>query len=118
MTVLDVCVTDFTITWDPFNSDPICGPVSYDVRISPSDGVVTTLNATTYWVVKFSNDFARLTSASNFTVTVVAVNSYGSGEPAMINVNTPNLSEVVPSSKWYRTGHVICTHILNSLKRK
>ena len=111
-------MTDFTITWDPFNSDPICGPVSYDVRISPSDGVVTTLNATTYWVVKFSNDFARLTSASNFTVTVVAVNSYGSGEPAMINVNTPNLSEVVPSSKWYRTGHVICTHILNSLKRK
>ena len=95
----DVCVTDFTISWDPVLGDPLCGPVSYDVRISPSDGVVTTLNATTYWVVKFSDDFARLTSASNFTVTVAGVNNGGNGESAMINVDTPDLSEAVPSSE-------------------
>jgi len=97
--VSDVCVTDFTISWDPVLGDPLCGPVSYDVRISPSDGVVTTLNATTYWVVKFSDDFARLTSASNFTVTVAGVNNGGNGESAMINVDTPDLSEAVPSSE-------------------
>ena len=95
----DVCVTDFIICWDPVLGDPLCGPVSYDVTISPSDGVVTTLNATTYWVVKFSDDFTRLTSASNFTVTVAGVNNGGNGESAMINVDTPDLSEAVPSSE-------------------
>jgi len=94
--VSDVCVTDFTLSWDPVLGDPACGPVSYNVTISPSDGVVTTLN---YWVVKFSNNFTRLTSASNFTVTVAGINSVGNGESAMINVDTPDLSEAVPSSE-------------------
>ena len=99
--VSDVCVNDFTISWNPVLGDPLCGPVSYNMTISTTDKEETTLNATTFSVFKASADFTRLTSASNFTVTVVAVNSYGSGEPAMINVSTPDLSEAVPSGKRY-----------------
>ena len=38
--------------------------------------------------------------ASNFNVTVVGVNRVGRGEPRVINTETPELSQAVPTSEW------------------
>ena len=90
----DICVSTFTISWDPVTSDLVCGPVSYNVTISPSDGVrIMRITNTIYSV-------AITSVASNFNVTVVGVNRVGRGEPRVINTETPELSQAVPTSEW------------------
>ena len=52
------------VSWDPVTSDSVCGPVSYHVTISPSDGVVMmNLTDTSY-------KFTGLTPDNSYTVTV------------------------------------------------
>ena len=71
-----------TVSWDPVNSDPVCGPVSYGLTISSSDGVVV-MNTT----IQTSYSFTGLTPDSDYTVAVAGVNDAGMGEPVRMIVS-------------------------------
>jgi len=44
------CSRYFTVSWNPPSSDPACGPVSYDVTVSPpSDGVMMMRMTNTFY---------------------------------------------------------------------
>ena len=74
ITINDTCLTYVTLSWIAFSSSPECGSVSYDVIISPSDGVtMMSITDTLY-------NFTGLTSNTNYTVTVVGINRAGAGE--------------------------------------
>ena len=84
ITVVDLCSFDFTISWDPFSSNPVCGSVSYDVMISPSDGVIMMrITDTTY-------SFTGVISDNSYTVTVTGRNDDGMGLQSMMRINPPN----------------------------
>ena len=85
-----VCLAySITTSWDPVTVDSVCGPVSYDVTILPSDGVtMTRVNDTSY-------NFTGMTLATSYTVTVTGRNYAGTGKPSTLYV--PNMAETVPS---------------------
>ena len=96
LTFTEVCVSDAAISWDPVTSDPVCGPVSYDVTISPSDGVVMMrLTDTSY-------NFTRLTPDNSYAVTVAVGNDAGVVTHNVI-VTTPAMQEALPN------GNFICS---------
>ena len=83
---------DITVSWTPSSGDPVCGPISYDVTISPSDGVmIMSINDTYY-------DITGLILATSYNITVISSNMAGTVE-SMIMVNTSNSSDAVPSGK-------------------
>ena len=93
ITITEGCLSIIT-SWDPFTSDPVCGPVSYDVTISPSDGVtMIRINDTSY-------NFTGVTPDNNYTVTVTGRNYVGVGEPAKVIVNAPIITNVLPYGKY------------------
>jgi len=61
------------VSWNPFISDPVCGPVSYDVTISSSDGVVMMR------ITDTSYNFTGLIPDNSYTVTVAGRNIAGVG---------------------------------------
>jgi len=83
-----ICSRYFTVSWSPPGSDPVCGPVSYDVTISPSDGRMMRITNTFY-------NFTGLRPGTSYTVTVAGINMAGVGESNMITVNTLNVNEVI-----------------------
>ena len=89
ITVVDLCSFDFTISWDPFSSNPVCGSVLYDVMISPFDGVfMMRITDTSY-------NFTGVTSDNSYTVTVTSRNDIGMGQ-SMMRINPPNRDSVLP----------------------
>ena len=73
---------NFTASWDPVTNDLVCGgPLSYDVRISPSSGVMMMR------ITDTSYNFTGLTSDSIYTVTVAGRNNIGVGESASVMVS-------------------------------
>jgi len=67
------CLSDFTVSWNPVTSDPVCGPVSCDVTISPSNGVMMMR------ITDTSYNITALTPDTSYTVTVAGRNSAGGG---------------------------------------
>jgi len=63
------------VSWNPFISDIVCGPVSYDVTISSSDGVMMMR------ITDTSYNFTGLTPDNSYTVTVTGGNNAGAGRP-------------------------------------
>jgi len=61
------------VSWDPVTSDLVCGPVSYDVTISPFDGALIMR------ITDTSNKFTGLTPDNSYTVTVTGRNNAGVG---------------------------------------
>ena len=90
ITVADLCSFDFTISWNPFSSNPVCGSVSYDVMISPSDGVMMIR------ITDTSYNFIGITSDNSYTVTVTSRNDDGMGLQSMMTINPPNRDSVLP----------------------
>ena len=86
------CLTDFTISWDPVASDPVCGPVSYNVTVSSSNGVMITVTTN-----GISYNFTELTPDNNYTVTVVGRNDVGVGGFSVRIINTATMTEATPS---------------------
>jgi len=84
-----ICSIYFTVSWNPPSNDPVCGPVSYDVKISSFDGVMMMRTTNTFY------NFIGLKPCTNYTVTVAGINGAGVGEPNMITVNTLNVNEVI-----------------------
>ena len=85
--------TYVTISWNPFTSDPLCGPVLYDVAISPSDGVVMMR------ITDTSYNLTGLQFGTNYTVAVVGSNNGGVGESSVITFYKPTIEQSVPSGK-------------------
>jgi len=70
----------------------VCGPVSYNVTISPSDGVMMRITNIFY-------NFTGLTPGTSYTVTVAGINMAGVGESNIIMFYIPTVNIVVPSGK-------------------
>ena len=68
--------TNVIVSWDPSTSDPVCGPLSYNVMISPSDGVTVMRTTNTTYT------FTTLTPGTNYynTVIVAGNNMAGVGQ--------------------------------------
>ena len=83
---------DITVSWTPSSGDPVCGPISYNVTISPSDEVmIMSINDTYYSIT-------GLIPATSYNITVISSNMVGVME-SMIMVNTPSSNDAVPSGK-------------------
>jgi len=78
----NVCITDFTLSWDPVTSDLVCGPVSYDVTISSSDGVMMMR------ITDTSYNFTGLIPDNSYAVTVAGRNDAGVGESIVTSIRT------------------------------
>ena len=90
----DACTATFvTISWDPVTSDPVCGPVSYDMIISSSDAVMMIRITDTAY------NFTGLTPDKSYTVTVAGRNDAGVGEAIMKMFYKPTMEEAVPRGK-------------------
>jgi len=88
------CSRYFTVSWSPPSSDPVCGPVSYDVLISSTDGVVMLRTTNTFY------NFTGLRPGTSYTVTMVGINIAGVGKSNMITVSTLNVNEAVTSGEY------------------
>ena len=72
----------------------MCGPISYNVIISPSDGMmIMSINDTSY-------NFTRLMPGTNYTVTVAAGNMAGFGSSNMTMFYIINMAEAVPRGEF------------------
>ena len=88
------CLTTYAvISWTPSSGHSVCGPVSYDVNVSPSDGVLLIR------ITDTSYNFTGLTPDTNYTVTVAASNMAGVGESDMTMFYTVTMTEAVPSGE-------------------
>ena len=86
--------TSVVVSWTPSSGDPVCGPISYDVIISPSDGVmIMSINDTSY-------NFTTLPLGTNYTVTVIGINMAGAGEASAVTFYTITAAEAVPSGEF------------------
>ena len=93
ITIIEGCLSILT-SWDPFTSDPVCG-LSYDVSISPSDGVVMMR------ITDTSYNFTGLIPYTNYNITVTGRNDVGVGEPSVVIVNAPIIiANLVPHGKY------------------
>jgi len=90
-----MCLEDFiTITWSPVTSDQVCGPVSYDVTILPSDGVMMMrITDTSYNITGLAPD-------TSYTVNVAGRNSAGVGKSSETNFYIPAIIDAVPRGKY------------------
>ena len=60
----------------------MCGPVTYNITVMPSHGMIMMINDTVY-------NITGLYYNTNYTITVYASNRHGDGEPATVTVKTP-----------------------------
>jgi len=91
----EICSSYINVSWNPpSSSDTVCGPVLYNVTISPSDEVMMMNITNTFY------NFTGLRPRTNYTVTVAGINMAGIGESNMITVSTLNENEVVASGEY------------------
>ena len=79
-----------TLTWEqPYNNlDPL---VNYTVHVSCSSNVTCPLSFTTTDNTTRSYTITNLTPMTNYTFSVVATNSIGSGEAGVVMITTPGI---------------------------
>ena len=73
---------EILVSWSPVASDGECGPVTYNITVMPSHGMMMMINNTVY-------NITGLNYNTNYTITVYATNKIGHGEPATVPVRTP-----------------------------
>ena len=89
------CLTTLVVvSWTPSSGDPVCGPISYNVTISPFDGVMI-MNIT-----NTSYNVTTLTPGTNYTVTVTAINMGGAGNSIMTMFYIISMTEAVPRGEF------------------
>ena len=69
------------VSWSPVDSDRVCGPVTYNITVMPSHGMMMMINDTVY-------NITGLYYNTNYIITVYATNNAGHGEPATVTVRT------------------------------
>ena len=77
-------LNEILVSWSPVGSDTVCGPVTYNITVMPSHGMIMMINDTVYNII-------GLYYNTNYTITVYATNNHGSGEPATVIVKTKPL---------------------------
>ena len=88
--------THATASWNS-SSDPLCEPVSHDVTISPSDGVMITK------ITNTSYDFTGLTPDTRYTVIVACINIAGTGDSSTVTFHAncqSTMSAIRPTGKF------------------
>ena len=83
-------LNEILVSWSPVDSDTVCGPVTYNITVMPSHGMIMMINDTVY-------NITGLNYNTNYTITVYATNNYTGGEPAIVTVKTlPGTYECTP----------------------
>ena len=77
-------LNEILVSWSPVGSDTVCGPVTYNITVMPSHGMMMMINDTVY-------NITGLYYNTNYTITVYATNNAGDGEPAIVTVKTPGM---------------------------
>ena len=72
---------EILLSWSPVGSDTVCGPVTYNITVMPSHGMIMMINDTVYNITGLNNN-------TFYTITVFASNMHGNGEPATVTVKT------------------------------
>ena len=75
---------EILLSWSPVGSDTVCGPVTYNITVMPSHGMIMMINDTVYNITGLNNNTV-------YTITVYASNRHGNGEPATVTVKTKSL---------------------------
>ena len=76
-------LNEILVSWSPVGSDGVCGPVTYNITVMPSHGMMMMINDKVY-------NITGLHYNTNYIITVYATNSHGGrGEPATVTVRTP-----------------------------
>ena len=92
--VREKCSTSVSgVSWTPSSGDPVCGPVSHELTISPTDQMIMIMrrNETSY-------DITGLTTDTSYDFTVISSNMAGSVESVM-TIRTLTTNETIPSSE-------------------
>ena len=71
LTITEAGCLSYNLSWDPFTSDQVCGSLSYDVTIKPSDGV------TMMRITNTSYNLAGLSHNTIYSINVVGINDAG-----------------------------------------
>ena len=77
-------LNEILVPWSPVGSDTVCGPVTYNITVMPSHGMMMMINDTVY-------NITGLYYNTNYTITVYATNNSSDGEPAIVTVKTKTL---------------------------
>ena len=72
---------EILVSWSPVGSDRVCRPVTYNITVMPSHGMIMMINDTVY-------NITGLNYNTNYIITVYATNNGGHGEPATVTVRT------------------------------
>ena len=75
---------EILVSWSPVGSDRVCGPVTYNITVMPSHGMMMMINDTVY-------NITGLYYNTNYIITLYATNNAGHGEPATVTVKTKHL---------------------------
>ena len=73
---------EILVSWSPVGSDRVCGPVTYNITVMPSHGMMMMINDTVY-------NITGLNYNTNYIITVSATNRIGDAEPATVTVRIP-----------------------------
>jgi len=77
-----ITLNEIILIWIPVSSDTVCGPVTYNVTVMPSHGMVVRINDAIY-------NITGLNYNTEYNITVYATNNAGDGgKPAIITVRT------------------------------
>ena len=79
---------EILVSWSPVGSDRVCGPVTYNITVMPSHGMMMMINDTFY-------NITGLNYNTNYIITVYATNNVGHGEPVTVTVRTKDLLPTV-----------------------
>ena len=96
---MESCAANFSISWDPFISDPLCGLVSYNVTISSSvsDNALIIMNVTDD---NFHHYPGLLSPNADYAVRVAGMNNAGVGECSIMQqVSTSSQCSNLPGNK-------------------
>ena len=74
-------LNDILVSCSPVDSHTVCGPVTYNITVIPSHGMIMMINDTVY-------NITGLNYNTNYTITVYATNNHTSGETAIVTVKT------------------------------
>ena len=75
-------LNEIIVSWSPVSSDEVCGPVSYNVTVMPSHGMVMMVNDMAYNITGLYYD-------TDYTITVYATNSLDDEVSSTVTVRTP-----------------------------
>ena len=73
---------EILVSWSPVGSDTVYGPVTYNITVMPSHGMIMMINDTVY-------NITGLYYNTNYTITVYATNNVCNGEATTVTVKTP-----------------------------